>query len=122
MRHWRSLLAPFNLPTMISNKEYSEFSWKTEGQLLSGNKTSQSPIFLRDWQERVLQVPTLTESIFKIIYLGVGGKVRGQFGMRQEILEKYHQCLPPGIWIHLKPITKCLSVIVKAQSQQSYGN
>ena len=60
---WRSLLAPFNLPTMISHEENTEFSWKTEGQPLSGDKTV----------HRVLQVPTLTESISTIIYPGGGG-------------------------------------------------
>ena len=76
----------------VSHEENTEFSLKTEGQPLSGDKTV----------HRVLQVPTLTESISKIIYFGGGGG-RGQFGMRQEILEKYFshlQCLPPGIWIH----------------------
>ena len=97
MWRWRSLLAPFNLPTMIpvSHEENTEFSLKTEGQPLSGDKTV----------HRVLQVPTLTESISKIIYFAGwgGGGGRGQFGMRQGILEKYFshlQCLPPGIWIH----------------------
>ena len=41
---WRSLLAPFNLPTMISHEENTEFSWKTEGQPLSGDKTVHSPL------------------------------------------------------------------------------
>ena len=51
---------------MISHEENTEFSWKTEGQPLSGDKTVHSPLFfLWYWQEPVLQVPTLTEGAFQ---------------------------------------------------------
>ena len=125
MWRWRSLLAPFNLPTVISHEENTEFSWKTEGQPLSGDKTVHSPLL---YFSVVLARTSATGSHLDWVYLQdnlPGGEVGGQFGMRQEILEKYFshlQCLPPGIWIHLKPMTKWLPVIVKARSQQSYGN
>lgn len=97
---------PRTLQSSYNDKSRREYSFLGR---LKGNRlvvlrlfTVSYYIFLWYWQERVLQVPTLTESISKIIYLG-GGEVGGQFGMRQEILEKYFshlQCLPSGIWIH----------------------
>ena len=78
MWRWRSLHAPFNLPTVISHEENTEFSWKTEGQPLSGDKTVHSPLL---YFSVVLARTSATGSHLDWVYLQdnlPGGEVGGQ--------------------------------------------
>ena len=101
MWRWRSLLAPFNLPTMISHEEKTEFSWKTEGQPLSGDKTVHSPLL---YFSVVLARTSATGSHLDWVYLqdnlpgGMGGGRGAVWNETRNIITIFFSSPMPASW------------------------